>query len=42
MTLGSTGVMVVMMAVMCFVAGLPLKRVAYYWRNSCNWPSFSN
>lgn len=26
--LGSTGVMVVMMAVMCFVAGLPLKRVA--------------
>jgi len=26
--LGSTGVMVIMMAVMCFVAGLPLKRVA--------------
>lgn len=26
--LGSTGVMVAMMAVMCFVAGLPLKRVA--------------
>jgi len=26
--LGSTGVMVIMMAIMCFVAGLPLKRVA--------------
>jgi len=26
--LGSTGVMVIMMAVMCFVAGLPLKKVA--------------
>jgi cell division protein FtsW len=28
--LGSTGVMVVMMVVMCFIAGIPLKRVAVF------------